>query len=56
MAQHASRLHKQGASDSYVYLIAKGREIAITKEVRGEGARDIAEALDSAAAHKVDQL
>lgn len=54
-----STIRKRGsfsASDSYVYIIAKGREIAITKEVRGEGARDIAEALDGAAAHQVNQL
>lgn len=44
------------ATDSYAYITTKGREIAITKEVRGEGARDIAEALDRAAAHQVNQL
>lgn len=44
------------ATDSYAYIVTKGREIPITKEVKGEGARDIAEALDSAAAHHVNQL
>ncbi|PLZ00780.1 hypothetical protein CY652_19140 [Burkholderia sp. WAC0059] len=44
------------ATDSYVYIMAKGREIAVTKEVKGEGARDIAEALDKAATHHVNQL
>ncbi|WCM23176.1 hypothetical protein NDK50_35075 [Paraburkholderia bryophila] len=44
------------STDSYVYITSKGRDIAITKEVRGEGARDIAEALDSAAARQVNQL
>jgi hypothetical protein len=43
-------------TDSFVYITTKGREIAITKEVKGEGARDIAEALDKAAAHQVNQL
>jgi hypothetical protein len=43
-------------TDSYVYITSKGREIAVTKEVKGEGARDIANALDSAAAHHVNQL
>ena len=44
------------ATDSYAYIMTKEREIAITKEVKGEGARDIAEALDQAAAHHVNQL
>ncbi|WP_207005359.1 hypothetical protein [Trinickia mobilis] len=45
---------KQGSansSDSHAYITAESRETPITKEVRGEGARDIAEALDRAAAH-----
>lgn len=43
-------------TDSYVYIEAKGREIAVTKEIKGEGARDIAEALDKAATNYVNQL
>jgi hypothetical protein len=43
-------------TDSYAYITTKGREIAVTKEIKGEGARDIAEALDRAAAHQVNQL
>ncbi|AXK66453.1 hypothetical protein CN645_25805 [Burkholderia sp. IDO3] len=43
-------------TDSYVYIEAKGREIAVTKEIKGEGARDIAEALEQAAVNKVNQL
>lgn len=43
-------------TDSYAYITTKGREVAVTKEVKGEGARDIAEALDRAAAHHVNQL
>lgn len=43
-------------NDSYVYITSRGREIVITKEIKGEGARDIAEALDKAAAHHVNQL
>jgi hypothetical protein len=44
------------ATDSYVYIEAKGRQIAVTKEMKGEGARDVAEALDKAATHHVNQL
>lgn len=51
-----ARTGQRKMNDSYVYVTSKGREIAITKEIVGEGARDIAEALDKAAAHQVNQL
>ncbi|WP_234775347.1 hypothetical protein [Paraburkholderia tropica] len=51
-----TRTGQRKANDSYVYITAKGREIVVTKEINGEGARDIAEALDKAAAHQVNQL
>ena len=43
-------------TDSYAYITTKGREVVVTKEIKGEGARDLAEALDRAAAHQVNQL
>jgi hypothetical protein len=51
-----TRTGQRKVNDSYVYITAKGREIVITKEINGEGGRDIAEALDKAAAHQVNQL
>ncbi|WP_321890712.1 hypothetical protein [Paraburkholderia tropica] len=51
-----ARTGQREVNDSYVYITAKGREIAITKEINGEGARDIAKALEEAAVLKVNQL
>ena len=51
-----TRNGQRKVNDSYVYITSKSREIVITKEIKGEGARDIAEALDKAAAHQVNQL
>ncbi|TDQ75485.1 hypothetical protein [Paraburkholderia silvatlantica] len=51
-----ARTGQRKVNDSYVYIMAKGREIAITKEIKGEGARDIAEALEQAAVLKVSLL
>jgi hypothetical protein len=45
-----------GTTDSYVYIEAKGREIAVTKEINGEGAREIAAALERATVIKLTQL
>jgi len=51
-----TRTGQRKVNDSYVYITSRGREIVITKEIKGECARDIAEALDKAAAHHVNQL
>ncbi|WP_176058695.1 hypothetical protein [Paraburkholderia sp. BCC1876] len=51
-----TRTGQRKVNDSYVYITSEGREIVITKEINGEGGRDIAEALDKAAAHQVNQL
>ncbi len=51
-----TRTGQRKVNDSYAYVTTKGQEIAVTKEIKGEGAREIAEALDKAAAHHVNQL